>query len=152
MLRTHIIQLLIGENGSDSGGKGGNGISDDHLGAGGGAGNPGGRGARGSGWDYGGTTGTGGLLILYANSIENNGSITSNGSNGGYGDCGGGGGSGGGSINLFYRTNITTSVITANAGLGGASNRSYSVYSKGGDGGAGCVTIGNISTRTFVIE
>lgn len=141
------MELLIGEAGSDIGGKGGKGVTE-HLGAGGGAGNPGGRGPNGLGWDYAGMTGTGGLLILYANRIENNGNISSNGSNGGYGDSGGGGGSGGGSINLFYTTKVNIGIITSYKGSSGGSN--YSNKYKGGDGGTGCITIGNISTGTFV--
>lgn len=66
----------------------------------------------------------------------------------------GGGGSGGGSINLFYRSNITKGVIQSSGGLGGSANYSHgNLHSHGyqaGNGGAGCITIGNISTGTFI--
>ena len=56
----------------------------------------------------------------------------------------GGGGSGGGSINIFYKTSITNGTIIASGGTRGSGKV------VGGSGGAGCVTIGNISTGTFV--
>lgn len=77
-------------NGSPNGGAGGNGK--DGWGGGmnfsaGGAGNPGGRGDGFYQIDHGnnvrGATGTGGLLIISANNITNNGIISSNGSSGG---------------------------------------------------------------------
>ncbi len=134
-----------GKAGSSTGGAGGAG---DAWGtrvpsAGGGAGNPGGRGVNANS----GGTGIGGLLIITANSIENNGTITANGSKGGNGSyAGNGGGSGGGSINLFYKSNITRGTINANGGAGGKGDG----WAGGGAGGAGSVTIGNISTGTFV--
>ena len=139
---------LYGEAGSDIGGKGGNGKSK-NTGAGGGAGNPGGSGAANGGsstWGRGGSRGTGGLLILNANTIINNGTITSNGANGGYGDSAGGGGSGGGSINLFYKSNIKTGNVIANAGARGNSHGGNNYIDVGGGaGGAGCVTVTKIS-------
>lgn len=119
--------------GSDDGGAGG------YSGGpytGGGTGNPGGSGT------VVGTNGTGGLLIISADIINNNGEILSNGtsaSSAGY--CGGS--SGGGSINLFYKTDyLNQGTITATGGSNG----------RGGKGGDGCITIGNISSGTFVSD
>lgn len=140
-------------NGSSTGGKGGNGfgnVSDQKKrhNAGTGAGNPGGA-IVGSTLKYPtslGKTGTGGLLILYANTLTNNGNINSNGSDGGNGDYAGGGASGGGSINLFYKTRMKTGNITVKGGIHGQGYNGGS----GGNGGSGSITIGNISTGTFV--
>ena len=107
----------------------------------GGAGNPGGTG------QYGGARGgygTGGLLVLYASIINNTGMIQADGSAGGSGGNAGGGGSGGGSINIFYTTSIINGNITASSGLRGNGT------AVGGYGGMGCITIGNISTGTFI--
>lgn len=142
-----------GTAGSSIGGPGGIGrISGGGVtGAGGGAGNPGGSGAyTGSS----GETGTGGLLVIYADSLINNSTISSDGSNGGYtggGNGSGGGGSGGGSINLFYNTTFTRGNINCNGGAAG--NRPWEwkvVGCYGGAGGSGSITIGNISTGTFL--
>lgn len=68
----------------------------------------------------------------------------------------GGGGSGGGSINLFYKTNITKGTITVNGGTrGGAQAVIFHTHGRdygyaGGNGGTGCITIGNIYTGTFI--
>lgn len=110
--------------------------------SGGGAGNPGG--------SVSGKNGTGGLLIVYGKDIINNGAINANGSNGGIGENShynraGGGASGGGSINIFYNETIIKGNITANGGIGG--NITNYV---GGNGGSGSVSIGNISTGTYV--
>ena len=126
-----------GGDGSSTGGIGGYASSWEGMpSTGGGAGNPGGSGSRGG---YAGETGTGGLLIIYSNTIINNGTINSNGSNGGYASRDGGS-SGGGSINLFYKETTNKGNINANGGSIG----------NGGAGGAGSITIGNISTGTFV--
>ncbi len=86
------------------------------------------------------SNGTGGLLIIKADIINNLGRIKSNGSNGANTSYSGGS-SGGGSINIFYSNRAT------NKGLydlkGGTT-------SNGGAGGNGTITIGNISTGTFV--
>ena len=138
-------------NGGSNGGLGGNAAATSSDNVGGGAGNPGGKGIA-SGKS--GEKGTGGLLILYTNDLNNNGSITSNGSNGGAGYWTGGGASGGGSINIFYRNNIPKGTITAIGGNGGYASltNSYGAHigKNGGNGGAGSTTIGNISTGTFV--
>lgn len=97
-----------------------------------------------------GGTGTGGLLVLFADEFCNKGSITSNGSAGGRGYRSGGGGSGGGSINIFYNTNTSTSAsFSVSGGAGGAgTRRGESAY--GGTGGAGCITKGSVATGQFV--
>ncbi|MCI9286515.1 MAG: hypothetical protein HFJ57_00740 [Clostridia bacterium] len=55
-----------------------------------------------------------------------------------------GAGSGGGSINIFYKESIEKGNITTYNGPRGGG------YAQGGLGGTGCITIGNISTETFV--
>lgn len=141
-------------NGSSTGGKGGNAFGNKYLNpnklqsSGGGAGNPGGV-VVGNVTQYAGSvgkTGTGGLLILYANTLTNNGNISSNGSNGGNGNFAGGGASGGGSINLFYKTSFKKGNIITKGGSKGAGYNA----GPGGNGGSGSITIGNISTGTFV--
>ena len=88
------------EDGSSTGGKGGNGRGyrassswATRL-AGGGAGNPGGIGGQngfGNAQDGTGENGTGGLLVIYSNNVDNKGKIESNGSKGTvYTDIGGG--------------------------------------------------------------
>lgn len=92
--------------------------------------------------------GTGGLMIIYGQEIRNgNGKIQSKGGNGGVGYNAGGGGSGGGSINIFYKNLIEQGDINADGGNGGA-YKNTGVY--GGAGGNGTITVGNISTGTFV--
>jgi hypothetical protein len=90
--------------------------------------------------------GTGGLLIIYANSIDNTGTIASKGSASkcpaGY--CNGvdasGGSSGGGSVNIFYQNTLTNiGTISAQGGQSGAATR------KGGNGGNGSVTTTQIN-------
>lgn len=95
-----------------------------------------------------GQNGTGGLLIIYSKYIENKGQIFSNGSSGGQvtqsqAYSASGGNSGGGSINIFYKDKINNiGDILANGG---------SIKGKGAaKGGDGSITIGSISTGTFV--
>ena len=87
-------------NAGTNGGAGGNANADNSsswhfltIGAGGGAGNPGGSGKYGynKGQSDSGATGTGGLLVIYADTFENNATISANGSNGGAGYRAGGG-------------------------------------------------------------
>ncbi len=99
----------------------------------------------GSNTQFWGGNGTGGLLVVYANNLENTGTIDANGTTGGHGTSYGtrahayGGSSGGGSVNIFYSGNYSnTGNITANGGT------------TGGIGGNGTVTIGSIETGTFV--
>lgn len=116
----------------------------------------GGAGSNGRGWSCSGgignpsgnfseKNGTGGLLVCYANSIENNGTIDSNGT-----DCSAsayesGGASGGGSVNIFYKT-----AINNNGTISAEGGKSHALRSKGGNGGNGTVTIGSIATDIFV--
>lgn len=98
-----------------------------------------------------GQNGTGGLLVIYANQIDNTGNITANGCAGGEvttnGNSASGGASGGGSINIFYNNNITgIEKITAAGGI------SSSGGSKGGVGGTGSITVGSIATGSFICE
>lgn len=138
----------IASNAAGNGGAGGNakvnrpsgGYS---VGAGGGAGNPGGAQASLKGSAQAGSNGTGGLLIIYADTFENNSTISANGSAGGSAYRAGGGGSGGGSVNIFCKTNNKTGTITATGGAGGTGTRNGQ-SANGGAGGTGSVTIGNI--------
>ncbi len=112
----------------------------------GGVGNPGGL-SFGSQEVTRGKNGTGGLLIISANSINNTGKIEANGVGNGRQDAGGS--SGGGSINIFYKeefTNTDENNITAKGGI----STNYATYGKAGDGGNGSVTIGSIASGTFV--
>lgn len=108
--------------GSENGGAGGTSKRNNfNLG---GAGNP--------GVDKG-ENGTGGLLILVAKDIENNGVISAKGSNGG-------GSSGGGSINIFYTGSWIMNEeakINADGGYGS------------GTGGTGAISIGKIANGIY---
>ncbi|MCI8569780.1 MAG: hypothetical protein HFJ11_07420, partial [Bacilli bacterium] len=74
--------------------------------------------------------GTGGLLIIYSNKLENNNKMNSNGVG-----IGNSGASGGGSINIFYEELINEGIVEATGG-----------NSSGlGNGGNGTVTIENIN-------
>ena len=120
-------------HGSINGGTGGTGSRATYYGTGGasgGAGNPGGGNIN----AHNGQNGTGGLLTVFSNSFINNGYLTANGSNGGQNKTVGGG-SGGGSINIFYCQDIQAGAITANGG---------------NSAGNGCISIGNISSGTYV--
>ena len=133
--------------GEANGGAGGNGNY------GGGSGNPGGsKGANAKDATAGGT-GTGGLLIIYAGTYENKGTISANGKDGGTGFSGGGS-SGGGSINLFinnddlgiHQTGIITNeqyskILGKTSVTGGGT---FGTSNKGGAGGTGTVNIGQI--------
>lgn len=124
--------------------------------AGGGAGTIGGYGWEANGSNiYGsqvgdsrkGTNGTGGLLTIYANDMVNSGQLTSAGSRGGqnkiadHSTCGGS--SGGGSINVFYKNNI--SGIYNATSVGGTGVTSTSAGGTSGAGGAGSVTFTKIA-------
>ena len=143
------------EDGSSTGGKGGDGIGYRYSSswasrlAGGGAGNPGGNGGQndsGNAIDGAGENGTGGLLIIYSDNINNTGKIESNGSKGTLYTMISGGSSGGGSINIFYKNNITcTGPIEAKGGkIKGSTDELI-----GGNGGNGTISIGNISSGTY---
>ena len=113
---------INGLDGESNGGAGGEGYT-------GGTGNPGGTGRRGNG-----TNGTGGLLILYANKLNNKKDITAKGTD----SNGTGGASGGGSINIFYNETINQGTVEATGGNGGS----------GGNGGDGLVTFFNINCKS----
>ena len=125
---------VTGNAGSSSGGAGGNAYSNYYsntagYAAGGGAGNPGGSYAGSSCCaKNSGQTGTGGLLIINTDALENTGTINSSGMKGGYGSGASGGSSGGGSINIFYRTLISEGTIASTGGTAESNG------SKGGDG------------------
>lgn len=118
--------------------------------AGGGAGNPGGCSYVGKNSSRGrAPTGTGGLLIIYCDTFENNRYIYSCGTSGdrlniidnNYGAPGGA--SGGGSINIFFKEITKKGTISADGGSGLQTTNSKSTgYS--GSGGKGCVTLGRI--------
>lgn len=140
-----------GERGKPNGGEGGWGranYSSTHASSGG-AGNPGG-GFYKSGGALGvqGSNGTGGLMIIYGNRIGNYGLIASDGTLAAVATIGSawgasGGSSGAGSVNIFYNNVCENNGnITANGGEG--------ADLAGGAGGNGSITIGNISTGTFV--
>ncbi|SFJ65919.1 F5/8 type C domain-containing protein [Paenibacillus sp. UNC496MF] len=129
-----------GGNAAANGGAGGYGYSTSSFSnsSGGGAGNPGGAGAAGNRGDgQPGADGTGGLLIVHAKDIINNGTLASNGSAGGNAYRAGGGGSGGGHIEVTTEvtpTKIgTTSVVGGARGIGTRGAES----GDGGIGGAG---------------
>jgi hypothetical protein len=83
---------------------------------------------------FNGVVGVGGVLVIYANTLTNNGQFQSRGSNGGTGLGGGGGASGGGSVNVFYRTGVT-GTVSVTGGTGGSVSRDGAF--KGGNGGNG---------------
>ena len=105
-----------GTNAALNGGAGGyGGVLNDNGGlyqCGGGAGNPGGNAKNAA---YAGKPGTGGLLIIYADTYDNKSLVTANGAAGGTGTGGYGGSSGGGSINIFYNYLINEGNATANS-------------------------------------
>ena len=115
---------------------------------GGGAGNPGGLGGsdgNGNVEDYIGENGTGGLLIIYGNSVMNGNTISANGSKGGVAtNRASGGSSGGGSINIFYNISFTNNLNIQAAG------GEYADGTKGGLGGEGSVSVGSIATGSYV--
>jgi prepilin-type N-terminal cleavage/methylation domain-containing protein len=142
------VGTYTGYAGSSTGGAGGAGRSTKYsdsngYNVGGGAGNPGGVGSGTVCCTHApGDNGTGGLLIIYANNLNNSGIISSDGVSGGYGIGASGGSSGGGSINIFASSNYTnTGNIQA---LGGAAE----YY--GGAGGNGAVMVGYIYNNDFI--
>ena len=117
-----------GTSGLNNGGTGGNGYY-------GGTGNPGGRGYND---EYIGTTGTGGLLILYSNILNNTGIISSNGTD----SNGYGGASGGGTINIFYNKLTHEGTMKTTGGNG----------QNGGNGGDGSVWLQDINLKSPTIS
>ncbi|MCI8640345.1 MAG: fibronectin type III domain-containing protein, partial [Clostridia bacterium] len=114
---------INGLPGEPNGGAGGNGLA-------GGTGNPGGT--------PNGKNGTGGLLILYSNKLENNNKINSNGIDSNQS----GGASGGGSVNIFYNKLISKGIVEAIGGNGGS----------GGAGGNGYVVLQDINMKSPSID
>ena len=114
----------------------------------GGVGNPGGADGRGTSnyADHFGANGTGGLLIIYASDIVNNGNITANGTDATYYENYGnkkayGGPSGGGSVNIIYTDTYSNSgTIEASGGKTDA---------EGTTGGKGSYQIGKITNNTY---
>lgn len=132
-------------------GNGGNGFTVMGYGrtAGGGAGNPCGTGSINAEVNptYNGQNGTGGLLIIYANIINNgsNSEILSQGSSGGNGMVGGGA-SGGGSINIFVKKEYNNQPKNINANGGSATG----TITLSGKGGNGSVSVGSVETENYV--
>ena len=155
-------KAITSSSGSSTGGAGSSGVSDVTGISGvkvGGVGNPTPASSlsSSSGWytvDNSPQNGTGGLLVIYANSFVNNfdGKITAIGHNSGkitakqgnivYA----GGSSGGGSINIFYNDNYQNNNNASGNGISAAGG----ARSPGGSGGKGTVTIGSIATGNFV--
>ena len=149
----------ITEGGFENGGKGGDALINTSYKTyivGGGAGNPGGKGKKYDTYDelYNGSSGTGGLLIIFASNIDNKNTISSNGSQGGIkekvsGSPLGGAGSGAGTINIFYENLFSNDgSITAQ---GGSCGYFYSSI-KSGSGGNGTITIGTIKNNKFELK
>lgn len=153
-----------GEAGSDIGGSGGRGsakgVNTGAYGCGG-VGNNAGR----SGWSTNSSTGfgnvdnpyaengTGGLLIIFAENIVNNGVIESKGSGikvnhrhaSNHTRISTGGCSGGGSVNLFYKYKYESNGMINVRGGTTVINVTFDWIGLGGDGGIGSVTIQNIT-------
>lgn len=144
--------------GSDVGGAGGKGVVCSSNGSGygqisiGGTGNPTGAYStyRETAKNYVKREGTGGLLVLYSGSIQNNGTISANGvssSSASRSNTNGrvdpGGASGGGSVNIFYGMLDNSGSITATGGAAITGEAG----ARGGAGGAGTVT-----TTQLVLE
>ena len=144
---TNYTGTISAENGSENGGPGGAGYAyrgKTSWGArqsGGGAGNLGGVGkftASGAklganNTAYSGKNGTGGLLVLYTDTLYNMGIISSEGSSGGNGQAGGGS-SGGGSINILANDIKLQGKTSVSGGAASGTTR-------GGVGGTGSVTV-----------
>ena len=117
--------------------------------AGGGAGNPGGYSEKAKNQiTERATTGTGGLLMIYAEIFNNQYSISSEGKNGagtysGY-SYAAGGSSGGGSINIFYK-NLIQKGFTSSRGGNSVSGWQESNSMHSGAGGNGTITFTEIN-------
>ena len=154
-----------GNNASTNGGAGGTGVvsADGYtVYASGGAGNNAGKSAYSTGRTDGNTqntqaeSGTGGLLIIYADTISNNGNITANGSNVNgkkYSDenrHAGGGASGAGSINIFFNNIRKTGSITATGGISSLDTSGINYSAIGGSGGNGSISLYSISDNNEI--
>ena len=93
--------------------------------------------------------GTGGLLVIYANNFINNNKIEAVGAKGGHVFTAGGS-SGSGSVNVFYTgTASGYNTIDVSAKQQTYNNNTGAGYT-GGAGGTGTVSVGSISTGTYV--
>ena len=150
--QTYGSGTRIGDHAITNGGKGGDAAAFEpaHGGGGdaaGGAGNPGGLGRTAAGGTDNqlkpandGGAGTGGVLIVFCNTLAGSGTISANGVAGGLAtvfDGPGGGGSGGGSVTIFYQSDSSTITTQANGGAGGSSPNANGFNTYGGSGGAG---------------
>ena len=90
--------------------------------------------------------GTGGLLIVYADNLVNNGSITALGYKGGRHNHQGSGSSGGGSINIFYKGTLTQGTINTSGGERAVCPEGDK---KGGAGGTGSIAVGKIVNGSY---
>ena len=144
----HLIAGIILLQGGSSGGAGGGGST--------GANNA----SRGGGG--GGAGGGGGIVMIFARTFNNAGTIRANGGNGGNGGAGAGnngggggtgGGGGGGSLFLVYATLTAAGTLEVNAGAagatGGAATGTAGVGSVGAAGSAGLVLRYNSTTRVW---
>ena len=129
------VDQISASSGEANGGRGGYGSGVNSNSVGSGAGNPGGE------WRGNcnvGSTGTGGLLIIYADGYENHGTIKADGKNGGVGNIAPGGSSGGGSINIFSGIFIKKgsayfsggSALTSKSKTGGAGGNGTITYTQ----------------------
>ena len=129
------VDQISASSGEANGGRGGYGSGVNSNSVGSGAGNPGGE-CRGN--CNVGSTGTGGLLIIYADGYENHGTIKADGKNGGVGNIAPGGSSGGGSINIFSGIFIKKgsayfsggSALTSKSKTGGAGGNGTITYTQ----------------------
>ena len=102
--------------------------------------------------------GTGGLLTIYAETLYNKGTISSNGSNVAgkrYSKVtryAGGGASGGGSVNLFVVNTISKGTIQANAGTSTLNTSGLTYHQTGSNGGAGTATYTTVGTAVMSLN
>ena len=91
--------------------------------------------------------GTGGVLIIYADTLYNKGAIESKGSNvniqkySSSNRLGGGGASGGGSVNIFANYAKQVGNIESTGGTTSINTSGIAYYSLGGAGGSGSTTV-----------
>lgn len=148
--------------GSSTGGAGGNssshmlGQSDD---MGGGAGNPGGNGG-GSGGSVAankGSNGTGGLLVIMSNTLNQSGALESKGKKGGdtpsdYAWKAGGGGSGGGCIVLLSYSSTVTGTTSVAGGAGGDAGTQVGGGSSKNGGAGGTGVYSNLTVSDMILS
>lgn len=115
-------------------------------GSGGGGGGAGGSAGAQYGGSGGGSGSSGGILSIFANTLNNAGTIEANGGAGGaggnspsYGGGGGGGGGSGGVVWLVYRTLTALGTVTANGGAAGAAGTGTANGTAGSSGVSGVI-------------